>query len=133
LILQLCAFLSCINCNVSSTDIAECIKRFKFFRYLSSPANWLDWAHFFMMSVGWAFWYALVRQTETFKVEEKYEILVSTIDQTPARFLLTDPVAEMKFLQFSKSITDLEKNMRFYTNIIGSCGNFKILFFELWL
>jgi hypothetical protein len=74
-----------------------------------------------MMSVGWAFWYALVRQTETFKVEEKYEILVSTIDQTPARFLLTDPVAEMKFLQFSKSITDLEKNMRFYANIIGSC------------
>ena len=85
------------------------------------------------MSVGWAFWYAIVRQTETFKVEEKYEILVSTIDQTPARFLLTDPVAEMKFLQFSQSITDLEKNMRFYTNIIGSCGNFKILFFELWL
>ena len=57
-----------------------------------------------------------------FTMQPNFNILASTVDQTPARFLLTNAQDEREFLLFSQSIASLEQSIRFYTNIVGLCG-----------
>lgn len=59
-------------------------------------------------------------------MEPRFQILAAADNQTPARFLLTNPESERDFLLFSQSITVLEQSMVFYTNIVGLCGTYLI-------
>ena len=115
-------FTTCKSHTNICADIVESVRNFTLFEYLTSPANWLDWAHFSLMTVGWVLWYLFVHQSSTFTMKSNFPILTHVEDQTPARFLLTNAETEKEFLLFSQSVSALEQNMRFYTNIIGLCG-----------
>ena len=116
--MRACSWIRCCLADI----VESCIK-FELIKYLASPENWLDWAHFSLMTLGWILWYKLVNQTAKFTMAPKFNVLANVDDQTPARFLLTDPQSEKDFLLFSESISSLEQSMRFYSNIIGLCGD----------
>jgi len=90
--------------------------------YLTSPANTLDWCHFVLMVVGWRLWYQHVALTAAFHMDTSYGILHSPSDKTRARFFLTDPREELKFLRFSKALGELERSLSNYVNITSICG-----------
>ena len=105
-------------------DILLAIRNFNLLGYIFSPANAADWCHFTLMLVGWLRWYAHVKRTSNFSMESSYEILHSPLDQTPARILRTNAEQEMRFLQFSQALADLEQGLRLYSNITSLCGDF---------
>ncbi len=103
-------------------DIYVSIRRFTLSRYLRSPANVLDWAHFAMMISGWRLWYAHLDRAARFTVEPGYSVLRSFVDQTPARLLLTDAEEEAQFLRFSQELGALSESLQMYTNVVCICG-----------
>jgi uncharacterized protein YmfQ (DUF2313 family) len=104
-------------------DLSREVKRFNILQYLLSPANWLDWCHFFTMGFAWWLWYQQVNMTSQFKIDAGYNILAYPADETQARFFMTNSTEEAKFLAFSKSLSDLGQNLRIYTNMTSICGN----------
>jgi hypothetical protein len=106
-----------------SADIFKALKRFDIVNYLVSPANWLDWSHFVIMSIAWWFWYQQVRMTSQFKIDSSYDILASPADETQARFFMTNSKEEAKFLAFTNSLQDLGQNLKTYTKMTSICGN----------
>jgi hypothetical protein len=74
------------------------------------------------MAAAWRLWFLQVDMTAAFRIDAAYNILASPSDQTNARFFLTDPREELKYLRFSKTLMDLERNMSTYSNIVSLCG-----------
>ena len=58
-----------------------------------------------------------------FNMDPNFDVLASIDDNTPARFLKTEAMAEKKLLILSQSITELSLSLRNYNNIIGICGS----------
>ena len=67
-------------------------------------------------------WYKQVSKTASFRIDASYNILASPSDQTSARFFLTKPGEELKYLRFSRTLAELEGNMSSYTNIASLSG-----------
>ncbi len=85
----------------------------------------MDWCHFALMITGWILWNNHVESVSKFDMQSEYNVLISTADQTEARFLLTNADEEKKFLDFTKSVSELEQSLRIYTNMTSICGQFK--------
>jgi hypothetical protein len=105
-------------------DIVSAIKSFKVFQYLQTGSNLLDWCHLVLMITGWILWNNHVESISNFDMLPQYNVLRSTAAQTEARFLLTNADEEKAFLDFSKSVSGLERSLRIYTNIISICGEY---------
>jgi hypothetical protein len=57
-------------------------------------------------------------------MQSQYNVLNSPGEQTEARYFATNANEEKMFLDFSKSVSELEQRLRLYSNIISVCGIF---------
>jgi hypothetical protein len=122
-----------VNVGATCADVIMCFYKFTFASYLTSPANWLDWTHFSLMTAGWVLWYRILDQSSKFSMQPKFPILASPDDQTLARILKTSAETERDFLLFSQSISALQGDVRMYTNIAGLCGRSFVICSYPWL
>jgi hypothetical protein len=103
-------------------DVLRSIRDFEVMDYLRSPWNWIDWAHFSLMGVGWLLWLSQTHMGASFEMPDEFNVLVSLGQETQARMFLTDAKAEFDFLQFVSKVKAMRENLAMYSFLTSICG-----------
>lgn len=101
-----------INCVMEIMDVLVEIRKFRILTYVSSPYNWIDWAHFFTTWATCISWLVYETQMASFTINPSYQILQT--EGALARVFLTDTQQEVAFLELQVRILWPSPHSKFF-------------------
>ena len=101
-------------------DIYNCILRENLLNgYILKFWNWVEWAHFGLLSSGFFFWAVYNQYISAIEFKSDYPVLQSL--NAPARMFATEPSSEFDLLDFTIKMRKLSELKNFWTAL--SCVN----------
>jgi len=122
-------FNTCLELN----EVYWACRRFHIMDYMTDFFNWIDWTHLILMWFSVWFYYRRWQLSDDFEMHARYPILfygpqyadstgnnaTSVTKPAPARMFRTNPESEHEFLDFLKTIEDMDNTNSVYKTISG--------------
>ncbi len=106
-----------------SEDIWISLREFTFKSYFCNAWNYLDWIHMGLMAYGWILRLYCVNTWKSFKMPERFPLLVNPLATNPARLFLVNSTEEYHFLDFASKLQGMRNTLDLYDGITSFCGN----------